>query len=132
MPNYRRIFVPGGDYFFTVNLLDRRQALLKKNIGALRAAYGYVQKYHPFETSAICILPDHLHCVWRLPPGDADYPVRWRLLKSRFSKGLPRSADTRKGRREGDAASGREGFGSIVFATLTISTGMWAISTGIR
>ncbi len=102
MPDYRRIYAPGGDFFFTVNLLDRRQTLLTDNIVALRAAYGYVQKRHPFETVAICILPDHLHCVWRMPPEDSDYPMRWRLLKSRFSKSLPRSADTREGRREGE------------------------------
>lgn len=102
MPNYRRRFAPGGDFFFTVNLLDRRQSLLTENIRALRAAYGYVQKRHPFETVAICILPDHLHCVWRMPPEDSDYPMRWRLLKSRFTKALSRSADSRKGRREGE------------------------------
>lgn len=102
MPNYRRIFVAGGDYFFTVNLLDRRQSLLTEHIGLLRAAYGHVQKSYPFETVAICVLPDHLHCVWRLPPGDADYPLRWRLVKSRFSKLLPRAMDARPGRREGE------------------------------
>ena len=102
MPNYRRVFVPGGEYFFTVNLLDRRQSVLTENIDALRAAYGYVQKHHPFETIAICILPDHLHCIWRLPPDDDDYPMRWRLLKSRFTKSLPPSVDSRVGRRKGE------------------------------
>ena len=65
MPNYRRLFVPGGDYFFTVNLLDRRQSLLTENIEALREAYTYVEKRHPFETLAICVLPDHLHSIWQ-------------------------------------------------------------------
>ncbi|MEO1152066.1 MAG: transposase [Pseudomonadota bacterium] len=102
MPNYRRIFIPGGTYFFTINLLDRRQSLLTENIDALRTAYGYVQTHHRFETLAICILPDHLHCIWRLPPNDDDYPMRWRLLKSRFSKSLPRTTDSRAGRRKGE------------------------------
>ncbi len=102
MPNYRRLIVPGGEFFFTVNLLDRRQSLLTDNIDKLRAAYGYVQKQHPFETIAICILPDHLHCIWRMSPGDGDYPLRWRLLKSRFTKSLPRSGDARAGRRKGE------------------------------
>ncbi len=102
MPNYRRLFIPGGTYFFTVNLLDRRRALLTENIDALRAAYACVTKHHPFETVAICILPEHLHCIWRLPPDDADFTTRWRLIKSRFSKSLPRRADPREGRRKGE------------------------------
>ena len=102
MPNYRRLFVPGGDYFFTVNLLDRRTKLLTENIDALRAAYSYVQNRHPFETLANCVLPDHLHCLWRLPVNDDDYSMRWRLLKSNFSKSLPCTTDPRKGRRKGE------------------------------
>ena len=102
MPNYRRIFVPGGDYFFTVNLLDRQQTLLIDRIDLLRSAFGYVQSHHPFETVAICILTEHLHCIWRLPPEDAAYSMRWRVLKSRFSKSLSRVADTRPGRRKGE------------------------------
>ncbi len=102
MPNYQRLFVPGGDYFFTVNLLDRRQSLLTENIDVLREAYSYVEKRHLFETVALCVLPDHLHCIWRLPPEDEDYPVRWRLLKARFSNSIPRSTDSRKGRRKGE------------------------------
>lgn len=102
MPNYRRLFIPGGTYFFTVNLFDRRTKLLTENIGALRAAYGLVARRHAFETVAICILPEHLHCIWRLPPDDHDYPTRWRLIKSRFSKALPCTTDTLGGRRKGE------------------------------
>lgn len=102
MPNYRRLLVPGGDYFFTVNLIDRRSTLLTDNIERLRTAYGYVQSRHPFETVAIYVLPEHLHCIWRLPPGDAGFSLRWRLIKSRFSKPLPRSSDLRHGRRDGE------------------------------
>ena len=102
MPNYRRLLIPGGQYFFTVNLLDRRQELLTDNIDVMRNAYGNVQHRHPFETLAICILSEHLHCIWRLPPGDADYAGRWRMIKSQFTKSLPASVNTRDGRRKGE------------------------------
>src|SRR5690606_17591718 len=102
MPNYRRLYVPGGTYFFTVNALDRSQRLLTDNIDALRRSYAYVARRHPFETMAIVILPDHLHCIWRLPADDHDFPTRWRLLKSHFTHQLSRAADAREGRRIGE------------------------------
>tara|TARA_R110001599_G_scaffold236514_1_gene435759 strand:+ start:2599 stop:3096 length:498 start_codon:yes stop_codon:yes gene_type:complete len=99
MPNYRRLYVPAGTYFFTVNLLDRRSRLLTDEIANLRAAYAKVARTWPFETLAICVLPDHLHCVWTLPDGDADFTTRWRLIKLNFSKSLPKACDPAKGRR---------------------------------
>jgi hypothetical protein len=36
MPDYRRNRVPGGTFFFTVNLLDRRSDLLATRIGVRR------------------------------------------------------------------------------------------------
>jgi putative transposase len=102
MPNYRRLFISGGTFFFTVNLLDRRTRLLTENIDALRAAYGLVARDHPFETVATCVLPEHLQLIWRLPPEDHDYSLRFRLIKSRFSKSLPRTRDPRDGRRTGE------------------------------
>jgi putative transposase len=66
------------------------------HIDRLRRIYASVQKQHPFESIAICVLPDHLHAVWALPPDDADFPLRWSLIKSGFSRGLavdaPRTA----------------------------------------
>jgi putative transposase len=47
-----------------------------------------VQRRHPFETIAICILPDHIHALWQLPGHDADFSTRWSLIKSGFSRGL--------------------------------------------
>ena len=88
MSRYRRALVPGGTFFFTVTLADRRSTALVEHIDRLRAAYGRVQRKHPFQTLAICILPDHLHAIWRLPEGDADYPLRWSLIKSEFSRNL--------------------------------------------
>ena len=93
MPNYRRLYVPGGTYFFTANLLDRSSDLLTRRIEQLRAAYAVVQKRMPFETLAIVILPDHIHCIWRLPEGDHDFSARWRAFKSEFSRSLPRGDD---------------------------------------
>ena len=90
MPNYRRAFVPGGCWFFTVNLLDRRERLLVDCIDALRNAVAATRKRHPFAIDAIVVLPDHIHAVWTLPPGDADFSLRWRLIKSRFAKEQPK------------------------------------------
>jgi putative transposase len=90
MPNYRRAFVPGGCWFFTVNLLDRRQALLVEHVDALRRAVAETLQKYPIEIDAMVVLPDHVHAIWTLPPGDADFSVRWRLIKSRFAKSLPK------------------------------------------
>jgi REP-associated tyrosine transposase len=89
MTNYRRNFVPGGSYFFTVNLMTRRLQLLTERIGALRNAFRHTRMRHPFTIEAIVILPDHLHAIWTLPEGDPDYATRWRLIKSAFSRALP-------------------------------------------
>ena len=89
MPNYRRAFLLGGCWFFTVNLLDRRQSLLVDHIDALRSAFAATRKNYPFDIVAIVVLPDPLHAVWTLPPGDADFSTRWRLIKTRFAKALP-------------------------------------------
>ncbi len=89
MANYRRAFIAGGTYFFTVNLADRRLALLTENIGLLRTAFRMVRPQHPFAIEAAVILPDHLHMIWTLPGSDADFATRWRLIKSAFSHCVP-------------------------------------------
>ena len=89
MTDYRRNFLPGGSYFFTVNLAERRLALLTEHIDLLRAAFRQVRGPHPFTIEAAVILPDHLHMIWTLPEGDPDFPLRWRLIKSAFSHRLP-------------------------------------------
>src|SRR3989338_6519738 len=86
MPDYRRNRVPGGSYFFTVNLLERRRRLLVERIDALRAAVRTVRDRQPFHIDAWVVLPDHLHCLWTLPPGDADYSARWKLIKTRVTQ----------------------------------------------
>ncbi|HVT83085.1 MAG TPA: transposase [Phycisphaerae bacterium] len=89
MPNYRRAFIPGGCWFFAVNLLDRRGSLLTDRIDALRDATRHVMRSRPFRIDAFFVLPDHLHAIWTLPPGDADFPTRWRLIKTRFARAVP-------------------------------------------
>jgi putative transposase len=91
MPDYRRAWHPGGTYFFTVNLLQRQgNDLLTRHIETLRAVVRSVRLRHPFYIHAWTVLPEHLHCIIELPPGDADFATRWRLIKSDFSKALPR------------------------------------------
>ena len=75
MPNYRRAFAPGGCWFFTVNLLDRRRRLLTDHIDALRAATRLTQARHPFTIDAMVVLPDHIHAVWTPPPDDEDFSL---------------------------------------------------------
>ena len=89
MPDYRRNRVPGGTFFFTVNLLERRSNLLVREIDLLRDAVRRVRTCRPFHIDAWVVLPDHMHCLWTLPPGDTDFPGRWRAIKIAFVKGLP-------------------------------------------
>ena len=89
MPDYRRNRVPGGTYFFTVNLADRRSDLLVTHVDALRLAVRKVRAQRPFHIDAWVVLPEHMHCLWTLPDGDADFPGRWREIKKTFSKQIP-------------------------------------------
>lgn len=89
--DYRRAYVDGGCYFFTVALANRKGDLLVRHIETLRAAFKYVKERHPFTIDAMVVLPDHLHCIWTLPEGDCDYAKRWTLIKIYFSKKLPKT-----------------------------------------
>lgn len=82
MSRYRRASAAGGSYFFTV-VAYRRQAILCDEVvrEALRAAIQTVRATRPFVIDAWVLLPDHLHCVWTLPEGDADFSTRWMLIK---------------------------------------------------
>jgi putative transposase len=88
MPQYIRAFVPGGTFFFTVTLLERRRKLLTENIENLREVFKAARRRRPFTIEAIVILPDHLHCIWTLPSGDADLSTRWHDIKARFAAQL--------------------------------------------
>jgi len=90
MPRYRRNWVPGGTYFFTVNLLQLRDSrLLVEHIGTLREAVRACKAKTPFDIDAWVVLPEHMHCIWTLPPDDADYSGRWRAIKKQFTKAIP-------------------------------------------
>ena len=80
---YRRAKIDGGTYFFTVNLAERGRTPLVDHVEHLRNTVRLVKSRHPFIIDAIVILPDHLHALWTLPEGDADYSTRWALIKGR-------------------------------------------------
>lgn len=90
---FRRSFVAGGTYFFTVSLEDGRSALLIERAHALRRAVRAVRERHPFDIVAWVVLPDHLHAVVTLPERDGDFARRWSLVKAAFATELLDGAD---------------------------------------
>ena len=99
MTQYRRIYTSGASWFFTVNLAHRQNNhLLVEQVDLLRQAFLYVKKRKPYDINAVVIMPDHLHCIWTLPDGDADYSGRWRLLKGYFSRGIPKGENVSRSR----------------------------------
>ena len=97
MVSDHRNFVAGCTWCFTVALADRRAALLTERIDALGAAFRQCRARRPFATLAIAVMPEHLHCVWRLPDGDADSAVRWSLVKRAFTRRQYREGPTSVG-----------------------------------
>lgn len=104
MVRYRRNFLPGGTYFFTVTLADRRSTLLVDCVTDLRAAFRIARRERPFSIDAIVILPDHLHAVFTLPISDSDFSGRWRRIKGHFSNALIDAGARLKRRPNGDLA----------------------------
>jgi len=88
MVRYPPDFTPGATYFFTATLHDRRATTLVDHIDLLIEAIAATRERRPFRCLALVVLPDHLHAIWRLPEGDADYPGRWRSIKSGFVRRL--------------------------------------------
>ena len=87
---YRRAYIQGGSYFFTVVTEKRRNIFAyADNVNRLRAAFRTVMKKRPFQIDAAVVLPDHLHFIWTLPEHDSDYSTRWRLIKTAFTKDFP-------------------------------------------
>jgi putative transposase len=99
VPNYRRIKIAGGCFFFTVCLADRRASTLTDYIEDLKAAWRWTKSHKPFSSPAWVVLPDHIHCIWKLPPGDDDYAVRWKLLKGHFTRAMVARGKAKTGRR---------------------------------
>ena len=87
---YRRAQVAGGTYFFTVNLAERKHTLLVDHVDVLRKVIQKVKSAHPFHIDGMVVLPDHLHALWTLPTGDSNYPMRWMLIKTDFSRRMPK------------------------------------------
>jgi putative transposase len=85
MVRYRRNLLPGGTFFFTVTLADRRSSALIDHIGLLRGAFRRARSRKPFTVDAIVVLPDHLHAILTLPSDDADFPGRWKAIKAAFT-----------------------------------------------
>ena len=87
MPNWRRNFVPGGTFFFTVVTHGRRPIF--KDAQATRLL-GHIfracRSQLPFQTEAIVLLPEHIHTIWTLPRGDVRYSQRWGWIKKEFTK----------------------------------------------
>jgi len=84
---YRRAKIAGASYFFTLVTHERRPIFKSADAVALfQSGLKRIQERHPFEVDAFVILPDHIHTVWTLPDGDADFSKRWRLIKEAFTK----------------------------------------------
>ncbi len=84
---YRRTKIKGGTYFFTVVTYNRRPFLCDlDNVALLRQAFQYTTQRHPMKIDAFVLLPDHLHSIWTLPENDHNFSMRWRLIKSHFSR----------------------------------------------
>jgi putative transposase len=119
MTAYRRNSVAGGSYFFTVNLTERRLRLLTNNIELLRAAFRDTRRRHQFTIDAIVVLPDHIHAVCTLRAGDADFSIRWQLIKASFSRGF---APWRAGLGQSFCANANAGFGSAAIGSTRCGT----------
>ena len=104
MVRYRRNYIAGGTYFFTLALEDRASTALVDHVGALRASFRDVRHEHPFAIDAIVILPDHLHAVWTLPESDVDFSNRWRRIKADFTRRLSAAGVSLSRHRNGEYA----------------------------
>ena len=92
------MLVPGGTYFFTATLTDRSLTLLVDHIDNLCEAFRKAKIKRPFEIYSVVILPDHSHCIWTLPQSDEDYALKWREIKSAFSRSIPPKENRSQGR----------------------------------
>jgi putative transposase len=88
MSTYLRPRRPGARVFFTVTLATRGGRLLVEEIDRLRAAVARTRAERWFGVEAWVVLPDHMHCIWVMPEGDADYSTRWGAIKARFTRSV--------------------------------------------
>jgi putative transposase len=104
MVRFRRNFVAGGAFFFTVMLADRTSKALTDHVGALRWAFRDTRLSRPFTVDAVVVLPEHLHIVMTLPEADADYSSRLSLIKRRFTDAVMKSGVPVARHRNGEIA----------------------------
>ena len=88
MPNYRRWYGEGGTFAFTVCLADRSQTTLTDEIAIIKRAYADTLTPRGIRTLALCVMPNHLHAVWRMADGDTNYPGAWQGFKRRVTNRL--------------------------------------------
>jgi putative transposase len=100
MSRYTRLVVPGGTYFFTLRLEERGSTLLIDRLDLLRNSVRLCMANRPFRIDTAVILPDQLHMIWQLPPGDAAFSARWRQIKSTFSRHVDAPAQVSRSKRE--------------------------------
>jgi putative transposase len=86
MSDYRRYFIPGGTYFFTL-VTARRVPIFERPLARelLGNALRDCIQHSPYSFVAMVLLPDHLHAIWTLPSLDQDYSFRWSWIKRRFT-----------------------------------------------
>lgn len=125
--------MPGGTYFFTVNLLEGQQDLLVRHIDELHEVVRRTREERPFHIDAWVELPDHMHCIWTLPPGDDDFSNRWKSIKIRFVQAIPRTERrTMSVLQKVSGGYGRAVSGSIVSVMSRTMNIMSITRTGIR
>ncbi|MBI2917693.1 MAG: transposase [Chloroflexi bacterium] len=124
MPEYRRAYLEGGTYFFTVVSYNRRP-ILKDHaaIDLLWQCFRKASATHLFDLNAIVVLPDHLHAIWPLPDGDSDFSIRWQQIKSAFSlryRSLPSGGVSGSMRKKGEKVGWQGPGGGFRCATPTL------------
>lgn len=110
MSRYRRVRIRGATYFFTV-VTQRRRRVFADHASArmLGHAIREVRERLPFHMDAIVLLPDHFHCLMRLPPGDHDYSTRMQRIKAEFTKAYLRGGGVETLVTDASAKEGRRG-----------------------
>jgi len=137
MSNYRRCYVPGGSYFFTV-VTERRAKILGNDLARdlLRAAFqDCFQSWPPFQVDAMVMLHDHMHAIWTLLPGDAAYPKRWGAIKKYFTQSwlaLDGAEQSRSSSRIVGDVSGNAIMRNIRYVMKEITNGILITSITIR
>lgn len=110
MPNYRRVYLKGGAYFFTL-VTERRAPVFRYEPARLllKSAIWNCRKRWPFQLDAMVLLDDHLHMIWTLPEGDCDYSGRIGGLKKEFTKAWLNSGGMEQPRNESRLIQRRRG-----------------------